>query len=239
MPILLEICVDDGTGLTTAVTAGADRIELCAALSVGGLTPSPGLMAMAAESGCPTYAMIRPRAGDFIFSDAEQRVMEGDIDAAHAAGLAGIVLGASLPDGRLAPDVLAPLASRARGYGLGLTLHRAFDLVPDFAEAIDLAVSLGFERILTSGGARTAPTGLPALREIVALARGRISIMPGSGIAADNAAQILSLGVDEIHASGSAPLPAASGKVAALGFDIARRKETSATAIRTLKAALV
>ncbi|ADO42575.1 copper homeostasis protein CutC [Ketogulonicigenium vulgare] len=233
---LLEICVDDAEGLATAVAAGADRIELCAALAVGGLTPTAGLMFAAASTGCATYAMIRPRAGDFVFTPAEIAVMEGDIDAARAAGLAGVVLGANLADGRLDTELLGRLIQRADG--MGLTLHRAFDLVPDFNAAVDQAVALGFERILTSGGATSAVAGLDALRDIVAYAGDRISIMPGSGVNAQNVRGLLALGVSEVHASGGAALPAPDGKVLALGFDGPGRKATSGAAVAALKAVL-
>ncbi|ARO14499.1 CutC family protein [Ketogulonicigenium robustum] len=233
---LLEICVDDPAGLAVAAAAGADRIELCAALSVGGLTPTAGLMHAAAQLTCPTYAMIRPRAGDFVFDAQDVAVMEADIDAARDAGLAGVVLGASLPDGRLDRAVLARLVARAAG--MGLTLHRAFDLVPDFDEAIDVAVALGFERILTSGGTRSAAAGLGALAAIQAAARGRISIMPGSGVTADNVGALLALGFTEVHASGGQALPAPTGKVLDLGFDSPARRGTSFDAIQKLRAAI-
>lgn len=99
--IVLEICVDDAAGLAAARAGGADRIELCAALALGGLTPSAGLMAQAAGIGLPVMAMIRPRAGDFVWSPDERAAMLVEIAAARAAGLAGVVIGASLPDGRL------------------------------------------------------------------------------------------------------------------------------------------
>ena len=144
--ILLEVCVDSPQSLAAAIEGGADRIELCAALETGGLTPSPGLMALAAKAPIPVYAMIRTRPGDFVFDDVDMATLLADIDAVRAAGLAGVVLGANRPDGSLDRDVLSRLASHAKG--LGMTLHRAFDLAgPGFAEAVELAVALGFERL--------------------------------------------------------------------------------------------
>lgn len=234
---VLEICVDDAAGLQAAIDGGADRIELCSALALGGLTPTPGLMALASKSPVPVYAMIRPRSGDFVFSATEIEMILAEIDHVRACGLAGIVIGISQPDGRLDGAAMQQLVDHA--HGLGVTLHRAFDLVPDFAEAIDTAVALGCERILTSGGARTVLEGIEALDEIVRLAAGRISIMPGSGVTAYNAAAfIVRLGVTEIHSSGSAPREPASGKIVGLGFDAATRKATDAATVATLKDAV-
>ena len=156
--ILLEVCVDSAEGLAAAIGGGADRIELCSSLELGGLTPSFGLMRFAARQPLPVYAMIRPRAGDFVFDANELAIMRDDIAMARESGLAGVVLGASRSDGRLDADMLAELVGHS--YGMGLTLHRAFDCAgPDFGDALDLAIGLGFERILTSGGAASAVGG--------------------------------------------------------------------------------
>jgi len=217
MKILLEICVDTPDGLAAALHGGADRIELCSALSIGGLTPSPGLMKIAAKADVPVYAMIRPREGDFIFSPGELDQMRRDIDAVRAAGLAGVVLGASEPRGKLDAEALFHLCSHAKG--LGTTLHRAFDLVPDPFEALETAISLGFERILTSGRERRALDGVPLLAELVQRAGERLSIMPGSGVRPDNVAHILDrTGAREIHASCRTATQAVAPEAVALGF---------------------
>jgi copper homeostasis protein len=235
--ILLEVCVEDAAGLMAAAEGGADRIELCSALSVGGLTPSPGLMAMAAELDIPVYAMIRPRPGDFVFDADDICAMRGDIDAVRSAGLAGVVLGASLSDGSL--DVAALRKLVAHASGLGLTLHRAFDLVPDFAEAVDIAVDLGFGRILTSGGARKAADGVDALASIVVVADGRISIMPGSGVTLETIdGLLLRLSVNEVHSSCSIDQPAHDPRLVSLGFIAPSAKRTDADVVRQLKARL-
>lgn len=228
--VALEVCVDCAEGLAAAVEGGADRIELCSALELGGLTPSTGLMRAAAGVEVPVYAMIRPRAGGFVFSTADVGVMRADIAAARGAGLSGVVLGASRPDGRLDEAVLADLAEAATG--LGMTLHRAFDLAPDVAGAVELAVRLGFRRILTSGGAATAAQGVARLRETLAAAWGRVSVMPGAGITAETVGALRGLPVIEVHASCSE-----AGPAAAPGFGAPRR--TSAAKVRALKAALV
>lgn len=217
MKILLEICVDTPDGLAAAIKGGADRIELCSALSIGGLTPSPGLMRIAAKAGVPTYAMIRPREGDFVFSPGELDQMRRDIDAARAAGLAGVVLGASEPRGRLDAEALFHLRSHAEG--MGATLHRAFDLVPEPFEALELAITLGFERILTSGRERKAMDGVPLLAELVQRAGERLSIMPGSGVRPENVAHILDrTGAREIHASCRTGSQTVAPEAVALGF---------------------
>jgi copper homeostasis protein len=237
--IRLEVCVDDVHGLAAALAGGADRIELCAALDVGGLTPSPGLLRAAGRSPVPVYAMVRPRAGHFCFDDAEISAMLADIDAVHGAGLHGVVLGASLPDGRLDDATLARLVTHARGLGLGCTLHRAIDLCPDMAAATRSAIALGFERILTSGGATGAPQGMEQLARCFEAAAGRIVIMPGAGISADNVGALRArLPLSEVHASCSEPVPAADARNRAFGFESGARRHTSVDKVRALKAAL-
>ena len=233
----LEVCVDDAAGVDAAVAGGADRIELCAALASGGLTPPPGLMAYAAKVRVPSYAMIRPRAGSFVFGAGEIDIMRWDIDAARNAGLAGVVLGANRPDGRLDASLLRKLAHHA--HGLGLTLHRAFDLVPDFLEAVDLAVEIGFERILTSGGAKTALDGIDALAAVVEHAAGRISIMPGSGVSIANAALFRErLGVTELHSSCSIAMIEGDKRLVSLGFASETVRRTDAATVGALKESL-
>lgn len=235
MGIGLEICVDSAAGLAEAVRGGADRIELCAALALGGLTPSAGLMAAAAGCGVPVMAMIRPRAGDFVWSEAEVRMMEADIAAARAAGLAGVVLGALRDDGQLDGAALRRLVAMAAG--MDLTLHRCIDLVPDPAAALETAVALGFRRVLTSGGEVTAEAGVARIGALVRQAAGRISVMPGAGISAENAAVFKALGIAEVHASCSLPRKA-DGRLAALGFAPVVDRQTVADRVRALRAAL-
>ncbi|CZT33644.1 copper homeostasis protein CutC [Rhizobium sp. 9140] len=234
--VLLEVCVDDAAGLLAAVEGGADRIELCSALSLGGLTPTEGLMQLAGRMSVPVYAMIRPRAGDFVFDETEIAMMEAEIDAARRAGLAGVVLGASLADGSLDAACLARLARRADG--VGRTLHRAFDLVPDQMTALETAIDLGFERILTSGGEKTAAQGIAAITDLVRKAGGRLSIMPGSGVTLATVGPLLATGVSEVHASCSASVPTADSRLVELGFAPETTRRTDARVVRALKAAL-
>ena len=235
---LLEIAVDSVTGLDNAVRGGAQRIELCAALDIGGLTPTIGLMAVAAEAPVPVYAMIRPRAGNFVFDGREEEVMLADIQAARSVGLAGVVLGASLADNRLDTGMLARLIAAAED--MGVTLHRAFDLAPDMDAALEQAVELGFERILSSGGQPKALDGADSLRRLVERAGDRLIVMPGSGIRAGNVRDILArTGAREVHASGREALAVAPDvKSLAFGFQTASAMETDEAAVRKLREAL-
>ena len=235
--VLLEVCVDSADGLAAAVEGGADRIELCSALELGGLTPSPGLMAVAAKAAVPVYAMIRPRAGNFVFSQTGIDLMRHDIDAARAAGLAGVVLGISLENGALDAAGLKKLTRHASG--LGTTLHRAIDLVPDLLEAVDTAIGLKFERILSSGGKKTALEGMDGLAAMLERAAGRIAVMPGSGVKAENAQALLArLDVSEAHGSCSVEVAESDARALAFGFSAATRRVTSAAQVAALRAAL-
>ena len=233
--ILLEICVEDASGLQSAIAGGAGRIELCSALALGGLTPSPGLMAEAARSPIPVMAMIRPRAGGFVWSTEDLRQMKADIAAARNAGLAGVVLGASRPDGRLDEWMLTTLLNEAQG--MDTTLHRCFDLTPDKPQALETAIQLGFHRILTSGGAGTAPEGADTLQTLFSQAQTRITLMPGAGIRPETLPALRHLPLREIHASCSMPQPE-DAAVTTLGFGPPERRVTSEPAIRALKTAL-
>jgi len=196
----LEVCVDTAEALAIAQAETLARIELCSALDLGGLTPSVGMMQLAADSPVPVYAMIRPRGGSFVFTDQEEKIMLADIQAARTAGLAGIVLGASQPDNRLNADMLQRLSAACGP--LRRTLHRAFDLVPDPFEALETAIALGFDRILTSGCALDAVSGIPVLKALVHEAKGRLSIMAGSGVTHANAKMIVrQTGVQALHGS--------------------------------------
>ena len=235
--VLLEVCVDTADGLFAAVEGGADRIELCSALELGGLTPSPGLMQIAASAACPVYAMVRPRGGGFVYSPAELDQMHRDIETVSAAGLAGIVIGANGEKSGLDRAALGALM-RHRGT-LGATLHRAIDLCPNMLESVDAAADLGFERILTSGGALNALAGLERLAAMHERANGRLTIMPGGGVSPDNVARFTSaFPVREIHASCSAAETSADARLAEFGFVTGPRRRTSAQRVRALRAAL-
>lgn len=234
--VRLEICVDTPDGLQAAIAGGADRIELCAALDLGGLTPTPGLIAAARTAPIPVRAMIRPRAGGFVASLLDVEVMLAEIAAVKAAGLEGVVLGVSQPDGRLDADLLRRLVSAAAG--LGLTLHRAIDRTPDLDAALDTAVALGFDTVLTSGGALTAVAGETAIARLVARAAGRITVMAGGGVTPGNAAGLAAAtGAAWLHASARAARPVDAADVA-FGFAKADARDTDVDTARAIKAAL-
>lgn len=230
--ILLEVCVDTPAGLAAAIAGGADRIELCAALALQGLTPAPGLMALAAEAPIPIYPMIRPRNGDFCYDAGDLDAMRRDIDAVRAHGLAGVVIGANLPDGQLDLAVLEILVEHSRG--LGMSLHRSFDLVPDQSVALEAAVALGFERVLTSGGALTAQAGAERIAALVEQADGRIGILAGAGVKPSNVAELVKrTGVREVHGSFSGPIPGAEpgSKLNEMGFVPPELRDTNEAAV--------
>jgi copper homeostasis protein len=233
--ILLEVCVDSAAGLDAAVAGGADRIELCSALEIGGLTPAPGLMRRAAGCGLPVHAMVRAGPGGFVLSGADLEVMLADIAAVRAAGLAGVVFGAVTPGGRLDVPALKRLCDAARG--LDLTLHRAVDLCEDAEAAVGQAIALGFHRILSSGGARTAPEGVDRLAVMFRAAAGRITIMPGSGVTAARLPLLRALPLREVHASCALAVPAGARETA-LGFAGPGLRRTDAGQVAALQAAL-
>ena len=219
---------------------GADRIELCSALALGGLTPSAGLMAIAAEAQkqtrLPVRAMIRPREGHFHFDVADCDMMLRDIDAVRAAGLDGVVIGASNAAGSLDTALLERLVAHAAG--MAVTLHRVVDLLPDPVEAVDVAIALGLSTILTSGGAIKAADGVDNIAAMQQRAGGRIEIMAGSGVHAGNAPTIIAAtGIHAIHASCSRPISDISTRLLDLGFDNANRRITDHATVVALRQA--
>lgn len=237
MTALLEVCAGDAESLEAAIAGGAQRVELCSALELGGLTPSPGLMALAARAPVPVNVLIRPRGGDFVYASADIDAMLADIEAVRRHGLAGVVLGASRPDGTLDEALLDRLSAAAGA--LGRTLHRAIDLVPDFAAATEVAVALGFERVLSSGGQRLAVDGVGALRTIHRTARGRLAVMAGAGLTPANVGALLgAVPVDEVHSSCSSPQGVTASGAVRLGFGGPSRRRTSATVVAAFRQAL-
>ncbi|MAC78449.1 MAG: copper homeostasis protein CutC [Rhodobacteraceae bacterium] len=232
---LLEICVDTVAGLDAAIQGGADRIELCSALALGGLTPSSGLTAIASDSAIPVLAMIRPRAGGFDWSGREVTAMEAEIAAVARAGLSGVVIGALDGDG-LNLAVLRRLVRAAEG--LEVTLHRCIDLLGDPLTAVDQAADLGIGRILSSGGALRAAEGIDRLKAMQDRAGDRLVIMPGSGVTPDTLPGLLAaLNPAEVHASASASAPD-QPRLQHFGFQPAPDRQTDAATVARLKALL-
>ena len=226
----LEICVDSVSGLTAAIENGADRIELCAALSEDGLTPSKGLMDLAARSGKPVRVMIRPRGGNFEYSAPELQVMHDDISYAAASGVEGVVLGCNRRSGDLDAPVLEALVNRAKSFGLRVTLHKGFDLSDDPVGSLRLAATLGIDTVLTSGGQSTALAGSRRIAELVDSARVQghaVEVMAGGGIRPENLEEVMQrTRADFIHASCSRPQSASpSGQRETVPSLIARMRE--------------
>lgn len=201
--ITVELCVDSLQSLQVARLAGVDRVELCSALSEGGLTPSLGLMQGARELFPPEriHVMIRPRSGDFLYSPEERRAMRTDIAMVRELGLGGIVIGALTQWGEV-DEAWVQEAMHCAGSALSVTFHRAFDLCRDRGQALEQIARLGCRRILTSGGAPTALEGADELARLIRQAGGRLSIMPGSGVGASNVVELLRCtGAREVHLS--------------------------------------
>ncbi|WP_122050467.1 copper homeostasis protein CutC [Asaia bogorensis] len=227
----LEICVDDMAGLAAAQQDEVSRIELCAALDLGGISPSAGFVAQARRSCVPVFVMIRPRAGNFVFSSAEVAQMEDDITLAREAGMDGVVLGASLTDGTL-DCVLLERLSLACGT-MHRQLHRVFDLTPDPVAALDMAMDLGFERVLTSGQAIRAPEGAECLRRLHDHARGRIDIMAGGHVRPENVGRLIEVsGVKSFHASCRIKSAVQDGRLDHFGFAASHAVTSSAEILR-------
>ena len=198
--IQIEICVESVDGVLAATAAGADRAELCADLTEGGITPSAGTM-RAARDGAPTLGlmvMIRPRGGDFLYSDVELDVMRRDLDVAKDCGADGVVFGLLEPDGRVDQDRTARLVEQSRP--LSVTFHRAFDMTPDPRQALEDLVQVGVDRVLTSGQQDCAADGVALLKELVDQAADRIGILPGGGLVDSQLREVLEkTGAREIH----------------------------------------
>ncbi|HET7615211.1 MAG TPA: copper homeostasis protein CutC [Gemmatimonadaceae bacterium] len=196
---LVEAAVDTIDAIGIAERAGVERIELCAALSEGGVTPSWGFIAAATARPLPVVPIIRPRGGNFVYSRHELDIMRRDIAVALSLGARGIAAGALRENGEIDGAAVEDLVTAADG--APVTFHRAFDSTPDLSVALDQLIALGVARILTSGGAPSALEGVATIARLVEQARGRISVMAGGKIREDNVAEIIArTGVTEVHA---------------------------------------
>lgn len=234
----LEICVESLAGARAALTGGADAIELCSALGVGGLTPSPGLtdavLALPRRTGVTIRAMIRPRPGGFDYDQDELAVAIADSRALIAAGIDGLVFGATR-DGGLDDAAIRSWRDALGPRTIGLTLHRAIDLLADPTAAVDDAIRLGFDQILSSGGAPTAWDGRATLARMIAGAGDRCRIIAGSGIKPDLVAPLVAeTGATAIHASARASTAPTENE---LGFGTAAPPADKAV-VSALRAAL-
>ncbi len=200
----LEICTANLESVVAAAKGGADRIELCSALAADGLTPSAGMIATAREIfPNEMNVLIRPREGDFVYSADEVNCMVRDIEVCRDLGADGVVIGALTPNGYVDTEIMQRLISAAKG--LSVTFHRAFDVCRNPFRALEDIISLGCNRLLTSGQAPSALKGASMIADLHARADSRILIMAGAGVSADNIADVLRLShADDVHGSFSA-----------------------------------
>jgi copper homeostasis protein len=199
--MILEIAANSVASALAAQEGGAGRVELCTALELGGLTPSHAQIALARERlRIPLYVLIRPRAGDFLYSELECEAMQRDIEACGALGCDGVVLGVLDANGEV--DMPRCRALIAAAGNMGVTFHRAFDLARDPLSSLDDLIVLGCERVLTSGAQASAWEGAELIRPLVELSAGRIVVMPGAGVDAGNIGKLHEIaGASEFHAS--------------------------------------
>ena len=198
----LEICVDSYESLLTAKKAGADRIELCSALNIGGLTPSFGLMKKAKElKDIEIFVMIRPRSGDFLYSNEDYEIMKEDIIKAKEMGFEGMVLGFLKADGSIDLERMKEAIELAKP--MEVCLHRAFDNCKDPEKYMDSLIEMGVMRILTSGQKNTVLEGADLIKNLQKKYGDKITIMPGSGITSSNLQRAIdSTGCKKFHMSG-------------------------------------
>ena len=232
----LEVCIDSVSGLNATVQAKPTRVELCSALALGGLTPSIGLMNLAGRTSLSVHAMIRPRAGDFVFTDQEVSVMCDDIKAASDAGLSGVVIGVATATNDLNLKALERLAKAAGT--MSKTLHRVIDTVNNPLQGMEHVIDLGFEHILSSGGKPSVEQGISVLSRLHSQSAGRIGIMAGSGLTPALVEPIhRQTGITSFHAS-CAEAPHKDTDSNSLGFTNTGLRRTDVNLIRQYQLAI-
>lgn len=209
---ILEIAVESREGAIASQNGGAHRLEICSRLAAEGLTPSAEFMRNARKQiSLPIFAMIRPREGDFVYSDSEFVTMRNDVHVAKESGMDGMVLGILKPEGSVDVERTRLLVELARP--LPVTFHRAFDALGNLPTALEDVICTGATRILTSGGAPTAAQGMAMLARLIAAAQGRIIIIPGSGINSSNIQEVGHLTcAREFHSGLSTRVPYSSDR---------------------------
>ena len=236
--MLVEVCVGSAADVAAAAAAGAGRVELCGGLELGGLTPSIGAVETVLEmSTVPVIVMVRPRAGGFCYDRHEFAAMLRDANRFMALGVAGIALGILTRDGRV--DVPRTRDMVACAGGRDAVYHRAFDFVPDWRTALDALSEIGCTRVLSSGGAATALAGAATLSEMINAAGGRIEVMPGGGVRADNIAEIIrGTGCRQVHLGAAGPANEGTPQ-AELGIELCDRRFLDGTTCRAVEEAAV
>jgi copper homeostasis protein len=199
---LIEVCVDTVESALAAQAGGADRVELCNNLFEGGTTPSAGAMALARERlRIGLHVIIRPRGGDFLYTDLEFAIMRRDIETAKELGADGVVIGLLTADGEVDVERTRQLVELARP--LSVTFHRAFDVAREPFAALETLIELGVDRLLTSGQEESVTEGAELIAELVRRAGGRIVVMPGGGFTERNIARLVArTGASEVHLTG-------------------------------------
>ncbi|GLS91594.1 copper homeostasis protein CutC [Psychromonas marina] len=238
--IELEVSLDNIESLFTAQNAGADRIELCGALTLGGLSPSYGLITQALKHATiPLNVMIRPRDGDFLYSSDEVEMMLSEIYTARLIGIHGVVFGVLNKHAQVDSDILKSLMKASKG--LSVTFHRAIDCCVDAPLAVETILSAGCDRILTSGLASRADLGIDCIAKMVEQSKGRLSIMPGAGVSATNVAGIItSTGAREVHISAKTRHVSDMENIVNCGYlpEFMKRNITSSDKISAVKQAI-
>jgi copper homeostasis protein len=207
--VLVEACVDAIDAALEAERGGAARIELCGELLQGGVTPSAGLIAAVWDKiDIPLHVLVRPRTGDFLYTDDELDVMRRDIEQVKTLGVDSVAIGVLTADGDVDVERMRSLIELARP--MKVTFHRAFDLVRDRDAAVEALLALGVDRVLTSGGAATAMEGADAIAALVRAVGDRMTVMAGGSITAGNVgALVAQTGVCEVHVRGAARVDSA------------------------------
>src|SRR3954471_15078032 len=207
--VVVEACVDAIDAALEAERGGAGRIELCGELLQGGVTPSAGLIAAVWDRiDIPLFVLVRPRAGDFLYTDDELDVMRRDIEQMKGLGVDGVAMGALTADGDVDEALMRSLIALARP--MSVTFHRAFDFVRDQDAALETLLALGVDRVLTSGGAATAVEGAESIARMVRRVGDRMMVMAGGSITPSNVAEVVrSSGVREVHVRGAARVESA------------------------------
>lgn len=234
--IRTEVCVDSAAGARAAALGGGDRIELCAALELGGITPSAGLLEAVVDL-LPTHVLIRPRGGDFCYDKYEIRVMVKDVEHAIDRGAESVVIGALTDDGEIDQAAMVRLLGAAGD--TPVTFHRAFDSVQDPLAALDELMELGVDRLLTSGGRPTAMQGSAEIAEFVRRGGDDLCILPGGGITPANAADLVRCTrAREIHFSARSRVQDPPRRVPVRPADLGDRFTTDVEKIRAIVAAV-
>jgi len=242
--VALEVAVTSPYGAEQAKAAGADRLELCAGLELGGITPSQALIEATVAVGLPVHALIRCRPGGFSYREDDVRLMAMEVECAIRAGAVGVVVGALADRGDVDVPALTRLvaAARERDARVEVTFHRAIDQVPDPVAAIGQLVDLSVDRVLTSGGAAVAIDGVEVLRAVTARAHAAgIAVTAGGGVATTDIPALLDAGVDAVHLSAKRAVPRAEGAWTQLGTsDVGEvdHFETDGTIVASARAAV-